>query len=245
MCFPTSLFAMFGWSGGELLIVLFLVLLLFGGAKLPSLARGLGQSVKEFKKASREDDDEKPAGGRSRKTCRDEETGQRCSHSRRELTPNRGATRSRLYNSSQPNVGRSPAAPPQYPDWRTRRLAPGRRSARLRWQMTFPRSLAWILGLMAFGAGLLAGCASAGAGSNPRVPESSSSALLRPGDTLTISLQGIRIQASTTSRSMTRVSSICRTSGMSRHRAWPRPSFRSASARPTSPATTIPRSMFR
>jgi len=57
--------------------------------------------------------------------------------------------------------------------------------------MTFPRSLAWILGLMAFGAGLLAGCASAGAGSNPRVPESSSSALLRPGDTLTISLQGI------------------------------------------------------
>jgi polysaccharide export outer membrane protein len=44
---------------------------------------------------------------------------------------------------------------------------------------------------MAFGAGLLAGCASAGAGSNPRVPESSSSALLRPGDTLTISLQGI------------------------------------------------------
>ena len=35
---------MFGWSGGELLIVLFLVLLLFGGAKLPSLARGLGQA---------------------------------------------------------------------------------------------------------------------------------------------------------------------------------------------------------
>jgi len=44
---------------------------------------------------------------------------------------------------------------------------------------------------MAFCAGLLAGCASADAGANPRVPESSSSALLRPGDTLTISLQGI------------------------------------------------------
>ena len=49
---------MFGWSGGELLIVLFLVLLLFGGAKLPALARGLGQSIKEFKKAQRDDEPE-------------------------------------------------------------------------------------------------------------------------------------------------------------------------------------------
>ena len=61
MCFPTSLFAIFSWSGGELLIVLFIILLLFGGSKLPSLARGLGQSVKEFKKAARDDDEEKPA----------------------------------------------------------------------------------------------------------------------------------------------------------------------------------------
>ena len=44
---------------------------------------------------------------------------------------------------------------------------------------------------MALGAGLLAGCTSPGAGANPKVPESSSSALLRPGDSLTISLQGI------------------------------------------------------
>ena len=57
--------------------------------------------------------------------------------------------------------------------------------------MAFSRCHVWLLGLMAFCAGLLAGCASADAGANPRVPESSSSALLRPGDTLTISLQGI------------------------------------------------------
>jgi len=43
-----------------LLIVLLIILVLFGGAKLPSLAKGLGQSIKEFKKASK-DDDEKPA----------------------------------------------------------------------------------------------------------------------------------------------------------------------------------------
>jgi len=51
--------AAFGLGGGELVIILIIILVLFGGAKLPSLARGLGQSIKEFKKASR--DDEEPA----------------------------------------------------------------------------------------------------------------------------------------------------------------------------------------
>jgi sec-independent protein translocase protein TatA len=38
----------------ELLIILVVVLVLFGGKKLPELARGLGQGMKEFKKATRE-----------------------------------------------------------------------------------------------------------------------------------------------------------------------------------------------
>jgi sec-independent protein translocase protein TatA len=45
----------------ELLIVLILVLLLFGGAKLPKLARSIGQAQKEFKKGLNEgftDDDD-------------------------------------------------------------------------------------------------------------------------------------------------------------------------------------------
>jgi len=33
----------------ELLIILLVILLLFGGAKLPKLARSLGQAQKEFK----------------------------------------------------------------------------------------------------------------------------------------------------------------------------------------------------
>jgi len=38
-------------------MILAILLLLFGGAKLPSLAKGLGQSVKEFKKAQKDDDE--------------------------------------------------------------------------------------------------------------------------------------------------------------------------------------------
>lgn len=36
----------------ELVLIVFVALLLFGGKKLPELARGLGQSIREFKKAS-------------------------------------------------------------------------------------------------------------------------------------------------------------------------------------------------
>lgn len=52
----------FGLGTPELVIILVILLVLFGGAKLPSLARGLGQSIKEFKKASANDEsDKKPA----------------------------------------------------------------------------------------------------------------------------------------------------------------------------------------
>lgn len=42
----------------ELIIIFFVVLLLFGAKKLPELARGMGKSIKEFKKATSEIEDE-------------------------------------------------------------------------------------------------------------------------------------------------------------------------------------------
>lgn len=43
-----------GLGSTEIVLVLAVMLLLFGGAKLPALARGFGQSIREFKKASNE-----------------------------------------------------------------------------------------------------------------------------------------------------------------------------------------------
>jgi sec-independent protein translocase protein TatA len=39
----------------ELLLILGVVLVLFGGRKLPELAKGLGQGLKEFKAATKEE----------------------------------------------------------------------------------------------------------------------------------------------------------------------------------------------
>ena len=47
------------FGGQELLLLLLIILILFGGSKLPSLAKGLGQSIKEFKKASKDEEEEK------------------------------------------------------------------------------------------------------------------------------------------------------------------------------------------
>lgn len=52
---------MFGIGMGELVVILVIILLLFGGAKLPEVARSLGKAIREFNKAVKgNEDDSKP-----------------------------------------------------------------------------------------------------------------------------------------------------------------------------------------
>jgi sec-independent protein translocase protein TatA len=46
-------------SGGSWIIIAIAILLLFGGKKIPELMKGLGGGIKEFKKASKEEGEEK------------------------------------------------------------------------------------------------------------------------------------------------------------------------------------------
>jgi sec-independent protein translocase protein TatA len=52
----TTLIAMLGWP--EIIGILVIVLVLFGAKKVPELMRGMGHGLKEFKKATREVQDE-------------------------------------------------------------------------------------------------------------------------------------------------------------------------------------------
>lgn len=55
---------LFSLGAPEIILIIAVVLLMFGGRKIPELMRGLGQGMREFKKASRGEenlDNEKPS----------------------------------------------------------------------------------------------------------------------------------------------------------------------------------------
>ena len=47
----------------ELLVILGVAVLLFGGKKIPEVAKGLGEGIRNFKTALKSDEDNKGAGG--------------------------------------------------------------------------------------------------------------------------------------------------------------------------------------
>jgi sec-independent protein translocase protein TatA len=49
-----------GLSGTELLVVLGVAVLLFGGKKIPEVAKGLGEGIKNFKQAMKENEEPPP-----------------------------------------------------------------------------------------------------------------------------------------------------------------------------------------
>lgn len=50
---------MFGLSTSELLLVFGIIILLFGSKKIPQLAKGIGQGIREFKKTQSDQEDGK------------------------------------------------------------------------------------------------------------------------------------------------------------------------------------------
>ena len=55
-----------GLSGTELLVVLGVAVLLFGGKKIPEVAKGLGEGIKNFKQAIKENTEE-PSSAETKK----------------------------------------------------------------------------------------------------------------------------------------------------------------------------------
>src|ERR1700712_2709244 len=66
-----SMLALLSTFGGpDLIIILLIVLVLFGAKKLPELAKGMGQAVKEFQKAKDEFSDELHKSGNTQPVVR-------------------------------------------------------------------------------------------------------------------------------------------------------------------------------
>jgi sec-independent protein translocase protein TatA len=50
---------MFGLGMPELIIILVIIVIIFGAGKLPEIGSGIGKGIKNFKKATRDDEKEK------------------------------------------------------------------------------------------------------------------------------------------------------------------------------------------
>ena len=46
---------------GKILLILLVIMVLFGAKRLPDVAKGIGKGIRDFKKALKEDDEEKPS----------------------------------------------------------------------------------------------------------------------------------------------------------------------------------------
>lgn len=67
----TTLVNFMGIVGGwELIVIILVIVLLFGGRKIPELMKGLGQGLKEFNKARHTDDTDSNKGNSADKSTK-------------------------------------------------------------------------------------------------------------------------------------------------------------------------------
>ncbi len=66
---------LFTWFGPEMLVVLFAILLLFGGRKIPELMRGIGKGIREFNTARSTIESELKEGMREKEKLEEENKG--------------------------------------------------------------------------------------------------------------------------------------------------------------------------
>src|SRR5881398_2129195 len=89
-------------AGPDLIVILLIVLVLFGAKKLPELARGMGQAVKEFQKAKDEFSDELHKAGKSdNETAKSDVKPAESTVPRIEAQPSSGETRPNLEPGNQ------------------------------------------------------------------------------------------------------------------------------------------------
>ncbi|WP_081104189.1 Sec-independent protein translocase subunit TatA/TatB [Leptospira weilii] len=68
---PLAIFGSLGWT--EILLILFIALLLFGGKRLPSLAKDLGDGIRSFRKSlTGESDDSSQQIGQAQSVPKEE-----------------------------------------------------------------------------------------------------------------------------------------------------------------------------
>jgi sec-independent protein translocase protein TatA len=97
----SSIFALLDVGGTEVLLIMLVVLLLFGSKRMPELARGLGKSIREFKKAT---------SGLEEELKRAIELPPEPSHPRQPANP---PVTMPLPNSPQPTAPDNPSPPPE------------------------------------------------------------------------------------------------------------------------------------
>ena len=80
-----------GWFGGtEIVVIILLALLFFGGKKIPELARGLGQGIREFNSARASVEDEIKQGMRE--------------HDRKELEAKKQSEKEKVKSTNETNA---------------------------------------------------------------------------------------------------------------------------------------------